>query len=385
VLSRWENAPDESIIEIVDDCFHRFKQYVNQHLEQPKSSPSQSEAALILNDLSEKKRQLEQLPWNPVKESPVILKVFCGDLYFYACLAAMLNYGLIMLEPIIPASRLPSFHSSRIRIDCSRFKEMILAVCPEPPEWMNSFLPAQKTDRIEESLEILNKRGEVLNANDGMCHIFRCMIEGCHSVVIEKLEEEQYLERILDDLALKAYKPFSTGLAFSVFVDAIQTGLLMTHHVAKIAILMFKGPGGEGDQNSPFFVNKFISGRIKKIKNDKLKVPPRWKAKIMEDFEIVKIHAAEIGKRKKHQAAEPQMLIWKASSREFVQTLAPVLKNGWIELEGDESLSPLLNRLVEYIKVKKIKGDGYVSPNSLVTYLKQEVGEELEAERFGGQ
>jgi hypothetical protein len=376
VLSRWENSQDENIIEIVDDCFHHLKQNVNEYLEQPKPSPSQAEAVLILNDLSEKKRQLEQLSWNPAEKSPEILKVFSGDLYFYACLAAMLNYGLIMLESIIPASQLPSFHSSRIRIDYPRFKEMVLTVCPVPPEWMNLYLPEQEISRIEESLEILNRKGANPDPNDCMWHIFQSMKEGSRSVVIETLEEEQYLEQILDELALKANRPFTPGLGFSILVDAIQTGLLMIHQVTGMARLILESPGEGESLTSPFFVNKFIAGRIKKIKNDKWKVPRRWKARIMEDFEIVQILAEEIVKRKKHLAVEPKMLVWKASSRELVQCLVPVLKKGWIALEGNASFNSLLNRLIEYVRVEKIKGEGYVANDSLVTYLKREVREE---------
>ncbi len=92
-------------------------------------------------------------------------------------------------------------------------------------------------------------------------------------------------------------------------------------------------------------------------------------------MEVLHLLTKPVGDEKR-DGVEPEFLIWKETGQKFAEYLAPVIKSGLLEMEGNESLLPLLARLTQYIKVRKVKGSGGVCQESLITYLKKAVSDE---------
>ncbi|MFW5754751.1 MAG: hypothetical protein ACOCV9_08100 [Marinilabiliaceae bacterium] len=321
------------------------------------------------------KTRLEAFDWRIPDVSGKALQCFYADVLFYLGICRILQNTVTLWCSFLPEKIIPATHEARVNINPQTFKQVLKNL---PENWHN-LVPEMEDFKNPLEEKLLKLQSHTAKFSQYVCitDMIGALQKNYSEFLPKTKMEECHIISLLQALTLKlSYKP-SLLNRLDILIQGAKTGWLLPNNIERSLSSIIADCHTQKDPLA-------LLQKIKSIINDNLKqIPPSRPQKsdfrqintveTLKRMETIISHEAEqLLNDSGNQAIE---IMWNKGPDEFVDTFVPLIKNRIIQKPGKKDFEPVITIISNTFKIKKERGEGFLSSSSIRSYLKKAVSE----------
>ena len=374
--TRWKNA-DQSAGECSAEQMTLFIQKLENSLAGSchESKKVNKKLSKTFQALCNFKNQLEEFDWHIPDVPEKALQCFYADVIYYLAICRILQNAATLWHPFLPAKIVPATHHGRVNINSDAINQALKIL----PENWHHLVPEIENFKnpLEEMLLSLKSQAGKYSQYVCISDMLDALQKNYSEFLPETKVEEYYITSLLKCLTLKlSYAP-SLLNRLDILIEGAKTGWLLPANIERSLTTLIADCHNQKDPlallqkiRSIIHENREPAPLANPKKQNNLQINTVETLKRMET--IISHETEQLRNDSGNQVIE---IMWNKGPDEFVDTFVPLIKNRIIQKPGKKDFEPVISIISNTFKIKKERGEGFLSSSSIRSYLKKAVSE----------